>query len=273
MKKILITLVLPILLFAFDSADYVDLAKDHLSEANQAKIKKDFSYIAGIENSNNGINSELMKKLKQTLKGMSLKESLAYIDIFYKDSEFLTKEELKELVVLSFKMKENAFNKSHMFILYFFTAKVPKNSTANVLLGVSALQQNGIQIESKQYLTGVPENIESYMKSWKTFAYEYPFKYQNNIVRNFHLKFDPRFFRVYEVKEAPAMALAYCKSAIPTPKQCSIKYLIRGDTSLFDFFDKISEIEPKYKPFANILKANGIYLPKLDKEVNENEKK
>jgi len=272
MKKIILILVIPFILFGFDSEDYKEFATNPLTSENQAKIKKEFGYINGIKNTNEGINNEIIKELNKKIKGMSLNEAIDYINIFYKDTEFLTKKELIDLVKLSYKMQYDALTKSHMFLLYFFTREVPKNSMANILLGVSALQENGLNIESKQYLTGVPDNIQEYMSNWKTFVYDYPFKYQNNIVRNFHLKFDPRFFRVYEIQEAPAMALAFCQSAIPTPKTCKIKYLIRGDTSLFDFFDKISKIEPKYKKYVNILKANGIYLPKKEVKNNENKK-
>ena len=272
MKFIITIILLNLSLFAFNSEDYLSMSADPLKNNNLENIKKEFEYLHGIKNNNSGINKELISEFNKKIKGLTYKEAINYVNMFYKDSVFMTKNEALALVKLNYQMRYDVLHNSHMFLLYFFTEEVPMNSTANILLGVSALQENGIKIESKQYLTGPPENVEEFMNKWKTFAYDYPFKYQNNIVRNYHLKFDPRFFKVYAVDKAPAMALAFCKSAIPTPKTCRIKYLIRGDTSLFNFFDKISKVEHKYIKFSNILKANGIYLPNKKIEVIENEK-
>lgn len=273
MKKYILLLFVPFLLIAFESEDYVKFLEDPLSEKSKIKIDNEFGYLKGKKHDSESISKEIMKELLKTVKDLPYEKAVEYINTYFKPNDYMTKEEALFLIKASYIEKYKAFNYSKTFIIYLFTSEVPRNSTANILLGISALQENGINIESKQYLTGVPDNIEKYMLDWKTFVYDLPFKYQNNIVRNFHLKFDPRFFKVYEVKQAPAMALAFCQSSIPTPKTCKIKYLIRGDTSLFNFFDKISKVEPKYEKYSNILKANGIYLPKDKKEVLEVENK
>jgi len=135
---------------------------------------------------------------------------------------------------------------------------------ANIMLSLSALQEEGINIEMKEYMTGPSDNLQTYLYDWKDYINQYPIKYQNNIVRNFHLKFDPRFFKVYEIKKAPAMALAHCQSMYPEPKTCKIDYFIRGDVSLLTFFDKISKMDKRYIPYKKILESKGIY--KLDKD-------
>lgn len=262
MKKIFIIFLLPLYLYSFDSMEYKNIMDKPLSKQNIEKLKKEFSFMNNPKKERGNINKELMKELSKSMHKMPFNDILFYFQHFYKGTKFLTKEEAVQLVQMVHNQKINAFNNSHMFLLYFFTESVPKSSVSNILLGVKVLQDNGLNIETKQYLTGPSDNIKDYLESWKTFIYGYPFKYQNGVVRNFHLKFDPRFFKVYKINKAPAMAIAFCQSAIPTPKTCRIKYLIRGDTSLFNFFDKIGKVEPKYNKYANFLKANGIYLPK-----------
>ena len=104
-------------------------------------------------------------------------------------------------------------------------------------------------------------------EDWKKYIDEYPAQLKTYIVDNFHLKLDPRFFKTYDIKKAPAMALAICDSGVPDIKSCKIRYLIRGNVSLEVFFDKISKYEKKYKDYVRYLQANKIVKNK--KEVKK----
>jgi len=259
--KLLFLLSMSLSLFAFNQADYSYMISDYVNPDGTVKnadyINKNFSQIKFDQD------NEFAKKMKQEFAskfhGLTYKQAKTYLDSFYKPNDFLTKEEAYYLLDYIYTEKQQKLVQANDFILYFFTEDVPKNSTANVLLSVSALQDNGIHLRIKEYLTGPSDNIKEYLFSWKDFIAEYPDKYKRNISENFHLKFDPRFFKVYDIKKAPAMALAHCQSLIPTPKTCKIDYLIRGDVSLLTFFDKISKIDKKYLPYKKILEANGIY--------------
>jgi hypothetical protein len=146
--------------------------------------------------------------------------------------------------------------------LYFFSESVPRRSTTNVLLDIGILQENGININTKQYLRGPTKDFKDFVMTWKDFIDKYPVEYKAYITNNFHLKIDPRFFKTYKIIKAPAMALATCDSGTPDIKSCKIKYLIRGNVSLEVFFDKISKYEKKYKEYVRFLQANKIVKKK-----------
>ena len=265
-KTIVIISILSFSLFAFDSENYKKMSESGISKENIEKIKKEFGYLQTIKNADSEKELQKLKeRFSKNLKDISEKELLYYVDNFYKGNKFLTKEELRGLVKRVYHIKKYVQRNSHMFLLYFYTRAVPKLSVTNILLDLSRLQDAGLSIESKQYFTGIPENIKDYLESMKEYVYALPFDMQTRIVKNFHLKFDPRFFKVYEVKKAPAMAIAFCKSAMPDPKTCKVKYMIRGDTSLYEFFDNIAAVDPSYKKYRDILKS-------FEQKRKENEK-
>jgi len=270
MKKIILLCICFGLLYSsgFKPEEYSNLLSDRLDSNGEAKNKdyilKEFSGIK--KNVNSKFAKDFKKNFANKFSSMNYKEAKAYLDRYYKPNEFMTKEESYKLLDFIYKEKYKLLKYSNKFILYFFSETVPKNSTANVLMSVSILQDNGFDIHIKEYLTGPSDNFKNFMFSWKDFISNYPIQYQEKISRNFKLKLDPRFFKVYEVKKAPAMALAECQSMIPEPKTCRVKYFIRGDVSLESFFDKISTLDKTYIPYKKALEANGIY------EVNKHEK-
>jgi len=261
LKKILLFSIFSISLYAFNPDNYSYMISNHIDSNGTAKnidkLKNKFESI------NNNVNydfaSDFKKKYANKFQGLSYEQAKKYINDFYRKNDFLTKEESLILLDYVFKVRNSNTKYANNFILYFFTESVPKNSMANILLGVSALQEEGIDISIKEYMTGPSDNLKEYLFGWNDFIEKYPLKYQKNISDNFHLKFDPRFFKVYNVKKAPAMAFAHCQSMLPTPKTCKVDFLIRGDTSLITFFDKISKIDKKYLPYKKILEAKNIY--------------
>jgi len=261
MKKIITILFLTISLFGFDPGEYQYMISDHMDEngtvKNQSYINDNFGNIN--MNGNKKFSKDFLREFKKKFKGLTEEQARIYLDSFYRPNEFLTKEESLKLLKYVYEAKKESTKYSHFFLLYFFTENVPRDSMSNILLGTSLLQKNGIDINIKEYLTGPSDNIKEYLFAWKDYIQTYPIKYQNDLAKNFHLKFDPRFFKVYEIEKAPALALAHCQSLFPTPKTCKVDYLIRGDVSLITFFDKISKIDKKYTPYKKILEANGIY--------------
>jgi len=213
-------------------------------------------------------NQMFINALRGKTKNMSFKEASDYINQLYKGNDYLSKEEalllMKQIKGLARYTKQNK-----EFLLYFFSESVPRRSTTNVILDVGILKENGINIKSKQYLRGPTKDFKTFVMDWKKFIDEYPVEYKAYIINAFHLKIDPRFFTTYNIKRAPAMALATCSADIPTIDNCKIRYLIRGNVSLEVFFDKISKYEKKYKQYVRYLQANKI----VKKEVkNENKK-
>jgi hypothetical protein len=176
----------------------------------------------------------------------------------YQGNDFLTSEEFNKVANIITQIKQMKKNGRQEYILYFTSTSVPDNTLFNVLFSVGILRDNGININAKHYFTGFPENFKEYM-----FALED--KVQNKskeeiikIKENFFLKIDPRMFYHLKIKEVPAIALAECDTENPVVEKCDFKYLIRGDVSLLNFFDKISNIEKKYQKYYDALKANKI---------------
>ena len=158
------------------------------------------------------------------------------------------------------------------FIIYMFSASVPRDAVSNIASSVSILQENGVKLLTKQYLVGAPDDFQQYMVEWNDYLKKLPIKYQPYVIGNFKLKLDPRFFQAYKVEKVPAMAYAHCSSATPRVTECKVDYLIRGDVSLRTFFDEISKTDgadKKFKEYVRILDANQIYKPKLEGTQNE----
>jgi len=252
---------------AFDARDYAGIMDSHIGKDNIEKTKA--NTIAEFGSLKNNVNQdfadEFIKKYKAGFSGMDYKEAKGYLETFYRPNNFLTKEEADILIDFVYSSKQASQKYGQLYLLYFFSEAVPRSSVANVLLSVSLLQEEGFKIKTKQYLTGPSDNIQKYLFGWRKFIDTYPLQYQSNVAENFKLKFDPRFFKVYEVEKAPAMALAICQSDFPEPKTCKVEFLIRGDVSLLDFLDKASQIDKKYLPHKKMLEARGIYK----KEVKE----
>lgn len=180
----------------------------------------------------------------------------------YQGNAFLSKEEFKEVATdIKAIAKENKGPFS--FLLYFTSGSVPSETMLNVLFSLSILQDNGIKMQSKQYLIGFPEDFEKYIVDINDLISEkYAKNKEEQIKRNFAMKIDPRFFEKFNLKEAPAMALATCPNATPDIEQCKLHYVMRGDISLYTFFDTIAKEDKRYEKLTRILIANKI----VDKE-------
>lgn len=192
---------------------------------------------------------------------LNLISSLQLFDATFQGNQFLTRSEGLEL---SKEIKKSMVfsKKPKLFLLYFFSSSMPKKSILDFLISVGIIQSNHLPIYTKQYLMGVPSNFKDYMFSMMHVANKYDLPYKKYISDNFALKIDPRFFKMYEIKRVPAIALAECDSLIPTPTSCHIKYMIHGDVSLETFFDRISQFDKKYIPYDKALIANKIYKVK-----------
>lgn len=190
--------------------------------------------------------------------------------ILYKGDDFMTKEEyitLADKVLEARKFLKN--NLASEYILYLTSESVPNYAYMNILHSVGILQENGIHIRTKQYLVGPPKDFKKYMMDKKEYMDKMTNKEMEKVVDNFQLKLDPRMFDMFDIKEVPALVLAYCTAKNPTKKTCKFKYLIRGDGSLTNFFDKISEKDIKYKKYYEILLANKIIHNQTNEDNNE----
>jgi len=231
-------------------ADLADLNKrDHL------KLKE---YTSKIES----------KEIKATLeKASDPLEMLKIAENIPLDQTDMTKEERDDMIKMLRDIAVSQKN-GYDFLLYFYSASVPKKNVLNVLQEVAILQDNGVNISSKQYMLGYPEDYKGYIYDWIEELKEYPGKYKKMVVSNFHMKLDSRFFTVYGIKKVPVMAIARCQNIIPEPKTCRIHFLTTGVSSLETFFDKISKVDNRYIEYSKILQANQIYVPKKEEEVS-----
>jgi hypothetical protein len=155
------------------------------------------------------------------------------------------------------------------YILYLTSESVPNYAYMNILHSVGILQENGIHIRTKQYLVGPPKDFEKYMMDKKEYMDKMTDKEKEKVVENFQLKLDPRMFDLFDIKKVPALVLAYCTAKNPTEKTCKFKYLIRGDGSLTNFFDKIKENDIRYKKHYEVLLANKLIHNQNEEDQNE----
>lgn len=176
----------------------------------------------------------------------------------YQGDDFLTTEEFNKVADAITNIKKIHNNGKREFILYFTSTSVPDETLFNVLFSVGILQDNGINIDAKHYYTGFPEEFKDYMFSMKDKLENKPIQEKSKITQNFHLKIDPRMFYHFKLEKVPAIALAECTTENPEVDKCEFKYLIRGDVSLINFFDKISADDSKYQKYYDVLKANKI---------------
>lgn len=174
------------------------------------------------------------------------------------ENDYITKEEFEILEKTIKNVNKELGTGPYSFLLYFTSSSVPTNTLFNVLHSVSILQDNGYKIYTKQYLMGPPENFQEYMfkmnddlnVKFKTLAV------QEKVKRNYGLKIDPRFFEMFNLKRAPAMALATCPALTPDIEKCKFHYLMKGDVSLLTFLDKISETDKAYEKLTKVLISN-----------------
>lgn len=237
-----------------------------------AKSKKSINNLKPFFNNMEKINNDFRKnKLndfeKFTKNKRDYDQELNLFSQTFNGSEFLSKE---EGVILSKYLRSSLSEskKDKEFLLYFFSESVPKTSTLNILLSIDILKQNGINIESKQYMIGPPKDYKAYMNNWKDTIERYPSKYRVSATNSFAMKLDIDFFKELKIKRVPVLALAECKTLIPDMKNCKIEYLMSGDSPLVTFFENISREDKSYKKYVQILNANGIFI---NKKVDNNE--
>jgi hypothetical protein len=206
------------------------------------------------------LNPEFIKKYS-SLKNIKTANNFK---LKYEGNDFIKKSEFYKIKNYIEKItKENTKKKD--YILYFTSESVPFNTMLNIVFQVSLLQKNGIPININQYYIGFNNSFQDVLLKVKEKISSYPKEYQSLIANNYIIRLGPKFFNYFNLKAVPAMALASCIGDNPRLNNCEIKYFIKGDSSLIPFFDKISDIDKKYKKYIDILTAN-----KLTGDNNEN---
>lgn len=206
--------------------------------------------------------SDIVKQFSHLQKRTSHEAMIDIAKQQYKGNDFLTK---KETDILASKLKKEVaeLKKPQWFLLYFYSSSVPKRSIVHFLRDVAILQENGISVETKQYLLGFPSNFRDFLLRMKGELDGYFSKDRNIYLKtqeNFHLKFSPDFFKYYHIRTVPAVALVQCSALIPDPKNCKTYYIAHGDAPLSTFFSKIMDKgDRKFKDWYFHLIANKIH--------------
>lgn len=71
---------------------------------------------------------------------------------------------------------------------------------------------------------------------------------QNERIEKLEVTFHPWAYDYFNIDKVPAFALSYCKKDFRF-KECEHKYLVRGEMSLTNFFEIISDENPEYKKY------------------------
>ena len=92
-------------------------------------------------------------------------------------------------------------------------------------------------------------------------------KYKKFVKNNYNLKIDPRLFDQFKGEKVPVIILAICKGTTPKKETCEFKYTMRGAISLEYFFEKIADLEPRYKKYHEYLIGNKIVYDNQKEEL------
>ena len=120
-------------------------------------------------------------------------------------------------------------------------------------MSLGILIENGVKINTEQYLVGVPKEDKKYLIGLIEPMSKLSMKEQQYIRPHIALKFDPRIFDFFKIEKVPVIIYATC-AGVPSPKTCKFKYMTKGDIPLSDFFNRVSESEKdpiKKKIFKN----------------------
>lgn len=186
-------------------------------------------------------------------------QQIKFAKTLYQGDSYISKDEFnqleKQILETTKVIKDGPFD----FLLYFSSSSVPTKNLFNVLHEIGILQDNDIRLDTKMYFMGPPEKFKEYMYKIEEDMNKIPLLAAEEKVRkNFSLKIDPRYFHKFDLKKAPAMALAKCPGIVPNIKECKFSYLIKGDVSLTSFFYEISLKNKKFEKYVKLLQGNKI---------------
>jgi hypothetical protein len=170
-----------------------------------------------------------------------------------KSTNFLTKKEFKKVynIIANYKKRDN---KERDFIFYLTSESVPTQSMLNIIYQVGLLQKYGnIDIKTKQFFIGFPKDFKSLLTKFKDEIEKRNPAQKKLIENNSGIKIDPRIFSYFNLKKVPAIVLAKCKGLNPDIKKCKYKFILRGDASLLEFFEKVQNFDKKYKKYSQTL--------------------
>jgi len=241
------TLLITLSILTFSSA--VDIDYKAL-EQNKANVDN-YAHLLNVKGEDY---SHLIKKKPKIEKQLDSTEKI------YTGSKFITKSEFKS-INKKVQYATKLANKKREFIMFFTSQTVPSSTMFNIMYQTGILQDNGVDIITKQYYIGFGDNFKDYMFNMKDEVAKKTFQEKEKIVRNSKIKVDPNLFEFFKIKKVPAIALAECIGLNPTIENCEFKYLLHGDASLLTFFDKIKDKNVRYEKYYDYLLAN-----KFDKD-------
>jgi hypothetical protein len=251
MKSLILLGLASIALFAeFNIKDF-----KHLDQRNS-----NVNQFSHLENNSKKIDIQELQRKQNVINDMKNTETM------YHGDDFLTKEEYKTVRKEVTKINKR-LNRTREYILYFTSESVPTSAMTNIMFQTGILQDNGIDIEMRTYFNGFNDNIQDYFYSLKDYVYKKSNFEKKKIIRNSQIKLGPNLFEYFNFKKAPAIVLAKCKGENPWTDNCEFNFLLRGDTSLEAFFDKIKDKNSKYEKYYDVLLAN-----KFSEEVNHEKK-
>lgn len=197
---------------------------------------------------------DIKSLLETNTNKVDLKRQLDMSSSMYTGDNFLTREEFSDLDT---GISESVSNLQgpHKFILYFYSESVPKSTVKNMIEDISRLQKSGMKVMTKQYMFGLPADPQTYFNGWQDYLANQSFSTKKALDENFAYKTDSRFFKMYDIKAVPAIAIATCSSIIPDTDSCKVDYLMHGDAPLITFFAKIVRTDKSYLEYYNILNS------------------
>lgn len=148
---------------------------------------------------------------------------------------------LEEQKKNDYNLAKNAEEEKSYTIFYFISEDTSVDLIKDFSYKIEKLKEidptiNGLLV-SRGLIGGTFDTMADYVKSL-----------QKKGVQKIDLAFHPWAYEYFKLERVPAFALSYCKKDFRF-KTCEHKYLVRGEVSLTNFFEIVSDENTEYKKY------------------------
>jgi hypothetical protein len=148
--------------------------------------------------------------------------------------------------------KEATTKESNKAIYLFISESLPLETIERFILE-SSITSSYFNTKTVLVLQGITK--KSFLKSLKLLIKKLE-EYENSaeFISNINILIDPKIFKTLKIEKVPAYAFANYTSDF-YPSDADMRYIVRGTTTLKEFFKKISQEEVEYESYTELLSS------------------
>lgn len=219
LKKIVLTTAL---LYSIGSSSEIPI-KNNADQNTMQSIENSKKYVPQIFNNQN----DFFKNLQTTTKLL--------------DKDNVLGKYLDEQKKFDYDTNQNSIDLKSFTIFYFISEETSVDLINDFSYRLSKLKEIDPTIEGLIMTRGLVGG------NFDTMA-EYVKGLQEKGVSKIDITFHPWAYEYFKLEQVPAFALSYCKKDFRF-KTCEHKYLVRGEVSLTNFFEIVSDENTEYKKY------------------------